>query len=155
MGFDDYNIKEIPVTIGALPKDLDGEYCNGGFNYESVLWICFTVNQCARYMFNPKRSYKKDIQHIGWYIKGTWCTRGIIMKSTNNLQIDYFVGAAFSGLWIYENELDLTSVNIKSRFLFMWREYLISWSSRLQSEIALSIVDAEYIAKSMPMNDLI
>ena len=94
------------------------------------------------------------MKHIGRYLKGTR-TKGIIMKPTNNLQIDCFVDADFAGLWGYEDELDPTSVKSRSGFLFMLGGCPISWSSRLQSEIALSTMEAEYVAMSMAMKDLI
>ena len=80
--------------------------------------ISFAVNQCARYAFNPRRSHEEAMKHIGRYLKGTR-TKGIIMKPTNNLQIDCFVDADFAGLWGYEDELDPTSVKSRSGFLFM------------------------------------
>ena len=66
MVLDDSNVKETPAIRGTLPKDIDGEDCNEGFNYASVLGmplglqghsrpeITFAINQCARYVFNPK-----------------------------------------------------------------------------------------------------
>ena len=37
MGLDDANIKDTPAVKATLPKDLEGEECNEGFNYASVL----------------------------------------------------------------------------------------------------------------------
>lgn len=77
------------------------------------------------------------------------------MKPTKNQQIDCFVDADFTGLWGYEDEKDPTSVKSRRGFLFMLCGYPISWSSRLQNEIALSTTDAEYVAMSMAMNNFI
>jgi hypothetical protein len=60
MGLDDANAKETPAEYGALPADREGDPCNEGFNYPSVVGmliypasnsrpdIAFAVHQCAR-----------------------------------------------------------------------------------------------------------
>ena len=65
IGLDNANTKEIMAQQKTLPKDGNGERCNGTFNYESVVGmllylkghsrsdISFVVNQCARYTFGP------------------------------------------------------------------------------------------------------
>jgi hypothetical protein len=62
MGLEDANPKESPAEHGALPTDREGDPCNEGFNYPSVvgMLIClasnsrpdvaFAVHQCARFM---------------------------------------------------------------------------------------------------------
>ena len=166
MGLDDANCKETPATCSTLPKDKDGEECNEDFNYASVLGmllylqghtrpdISFAVNQCARYAFGPRRSHEEAMKHIGPYLKGTR-DKGTIMTPSENLQLDCYVDADFAGLWNYEEDMDPTSVKSRSGFLFMLGGCPISWVSRLQSEIALSTMESEYVAMSVAMKDLI
>ena len=94
------------------------------------------------------------MNHIGRYIKGTR-DKGIIMKPSMKLQIDCYVDSDFASLWNHEKSTDPTSVKIRSEFLFTLGECPISWVSRLQSEIALSTMEAEYVAMSVTMNERI
>ena len=162
MGLDDTNGKDTPAICATLPKDKDGKECNADFNYASVLGmllylqghtrpdISFAVNQCARYTFSPRRSHEEAMKHIGRYLKSTR-DKGIIMTPTEKLQLDCFVDADFAGLWNYEKDIDPTSVKSRSGFLFMLGGCPISWVSRLQSEIALSTMESEYVAMSVSM----
>ena len=166
MGLEESNSKDTPAIHDKLPKDADEDAYNEGFNYSSVLGmllylqghtrpdISFTVNQCARYVFHPKRSHEEAMKHIGRYLKGTH-DKGISMKPSKDLQIDCFVDADFAGLWNYEDNLDPTSVKSRSGFLFMLGGCPISWTNRLQSEIALSTMESKYVAMNMAMKDLI
>ena len=166
MGLENANPKETPAKHGTLPKDAQGEDCNEDFNYASVVGmllyleghsrpdISFAVNQCSRYTFAPKRSHKEAIKHIGRYLKGTR-DKGITLKPTKDLKIDCFVDDDFAGLWGYEDDQDPTSVRSRSGFLFIVGGCVISWSTKLQTEIALSTMESEYIAMSMAMKELI
>ena len=48
VGLDDANTKETPTIRGALPKDLDGDDCNEGFNYASVLGMLLYLHGHSR-----------------------------------------------------------------------------------------------------------
>lgn len=83
MGLDNSNSKDTPATECMSQKNSNGNECNKGFNYASVLGmllylhgdthtdISFAVNQCAQYAFNPRRLHEEAMNHIGHYIKGT------------------------------------------------------------------------------------
>ena len=166
LGLDGANTKETPATHGTLPKDGTGEACNETFNYASVVGmllylsghtrpdIAFAVSQCARYSCCPRRSHEEAIKRIGRYLKGTR-DKGIIMFPKLSFQIDCYVDADFAGLWNYEDSMDPTSVKSRTGFLFTVGGCPISWVSRLQNECALSTMEAEYIAMSTAIKDLI
>ena len=62
--------------------------------------------------------------------------------------------ADYVGLWKVENESD--PVCVKSNWLcYVTGGCKLTWASRLQTEIALSTVEAEYIALSTAMKDLL
>ena len=166
MGLDDANPKDTPSIFGTLIKDDNGEECDEDFNHTSVLGmiiyiqghtqpdISFAVNQYARYAFGPRCSHEEAIKYIGRYLKGTG-DKVIIMTPSMKLQIDCYVDSDFSDLWNYEESTDPTSVKSRSFFLFTFGGYHISGVSSLQSEIALSTMEAEYIAMSVSMKDLV
>ena len=116
--------------------------------------IAFAVSQCARYSFCPRHSHEEALKRIGRYLKGTR-DKGIIMKKSKSLKLDLYVDADFAGQWSYENDMDPTSVKSRSGWLVTIGGSPIAWVSRLQSEISLSTMEAEYVALSSSMKDLL
>ena len=64
------------------------------------------------------------------------------------MRIDMFVDANLSGLYTTEDKMDPFSVKNRTGVLLTFGNAPILWCSNLQSEIALSILEAEYIALS-------
>jgi hypothetical protein len=61
----------------------------------------------------------------------------------------------FAGLWGVEYDQDTTSVKSRTGFLIMFMNCPLLWVSKLQTQIALSTMEAEYIALSSAMRELI
>jgi hypothetical protein len=166
MGLESANHKRTPAIIGALGKDADGEQCNESFSYASVVGmlmyltghsrpdIGFAVHQCARYTHFPKRSHEEALKHIGRYLKGSR-TRGLIIQPSQDLKIDLYVDASFAGLWGYEDKHDPACVKSRTGFVIFVGGCPIVWGSKLQTEIAGSTMEAEYIAMSESLKHLI
>ena len=72
------------------------------------------------------------------------------------MALDCYVDADFAGFWKSEDDQDPDSVK-KSRtgYILTIGGYPLLWVSRLQMEIALSTLKAEYIALSQVMQDLL
>ena len=66
----------------------------------------------------------------------------------NNLCIDMYADADFAGLYNTEDKQDPVSVKSRDGILLTFGNVPILWSSKLQSEIALLTLEAEYIALS-------
>ena len=77
------------------------------------------------------------------------------MKSSQSLQIDCYVDDKFAGLWNHEDSADPTSVKSHSGYLFTFGGCPIWWSSKLQTEITLSTIEAEYVAMSIAMKEIL
>ena len=71
------------------------------------------------------------------------------------MKIDCFVDADFAGLWGAESPHDSTSVKSRTGYVINLAECPVIWVSKLQSDIALSTMEAEYNALSMAMKDLL
>ncbi len=71
------------------------------------------------------------------------------------IQLDAFVDADFSGLYGIEDSQDPVSSRSRTGFVFLLGNCPVLWKSSLQSETALSTVEAEYIALSTAMRELI
>ena len=166
MGLEGANSKRTPAEHGGLARNKNGDSCNESFIYASVVGmlmylasnsrpdIAFAVHQCARFTHDPRHSHELALKRIGKYLIGTR-TKGLIMNPTDDLAIDMYVDADFAGLWGIEDPDDPTSVKSRTGFVIMIGGCPVLWSSKLQSEIALSTMQAEYIALSMAMRDLL
>ena len=63
--------------------------------------------------------------------------------------------ADFAGLWGSENDQDPVSVKSRTSYLIMFMGCPLLWVSKLQTQIALSTMESEYITLSQAMRDVI
>ena len=153
------------TECAALPQDLDGTPASGTINYASVvgmlLYLCghsrpdiaFAVHQCARYTFEPKRSHEVALLRIGRYLKGT-LDKGLILNPTESFSIDCYPDADFAGLWGYEKPDDPHCVRSRTGYIITLAGCPVLWRSSMQTMIALSTMESEYIALSTACKDL-
>ena len=116
--------------------------------------ITYTVHQCARFTHNPKVSHGNAVKRICHYLQGTK-TKGIILCPSKQLTIDCFVGADFARQWNVEDQQDPQCVKLHTRYILMVGSCQVHWVSQRQSEVAISTMEAEYIALTTAMQDLI
>ncbi len=112
------------------------------------------VHQCARFSANPRENHTEAIKQIARYLKGT-SNEGIRMKPTEN-KFKVYVDADFGGLWD-KNIAEDRPITSKSRtgYVVTYADCPIIWASQLQSEIALSTTEAEYLAMSTALRNTI
>ena len=159
--------KLTPATKEPLVADKDGMPPQGRFSYPSVIGmlqylqghsrpdITYAVSQCSRYTHNPRRSHEIALEHIGQYLKHTQ-DEGLVLKpSHDNLNVDCFVDADFAGLWPYEDKQDPSCVKSRTGFTLCIANCPIIWTSKLQTDIATSTMEAEYNALSLAMKSVI
>ncbi len=153
-----------PAEKAALGEDVDGPPASGQINYASVIGmllylghsrpdIAFATHQCARYTFSPKLSHEEALKRIGCYLKGTM-TRGLILHPSNELKIDCYPDADFAGLWTRDKVDDPHCVRSWTGYVICVSDCPVLWTSKLQSEIALSTMEAEYVALSSSCRNL-
>jgi hypothetical protein len=73
----------------------------------------------------------------------------------DSFEIGSFIDADFAGLWSYEDPDDHVCVRSRTGFVICIFCCPVSWITRLQTTIALSTMESEYVALSMAMRDLI
>ena len=95
------------------------------------------IIQRARFTHNPKASHATAVKHIIHYLKGTR-DQGMLLKPNGQLQVDCYVDADFEGLWGAEDDQDPISVKSRSGHVIFFMGCPFSWSSKLQTQIALS-----------------
>jgi len=168
LGLDDgyARVKHTPAEIKPLVKDADGAPAVEGFSYASVVGmllylsghtrpdIAYAVNCCARYMFCPRHSHELALKRIGRYLKAT-ATRGMVINPTRELSIDAYPDADFAGMYGHENHCDPSCAKSRSGFVIVFAGVPVMWQSKLQTETALSTMEAEIIALAACMRELI
>ena len=117
--------------------------------------IAYAVHQCARFSHLPKASHEIGVKHIVRYLKGTRDKGLIIKPDAKDLKLGLFADADFAGLFAAEDELDPDGVKSRTGVLLNFGGVPVCWSSKLQSEITLSTLEAEYIALSQGMRELV
>jgi hypothetical protein len=155
---------DTPAETGALGRDVDGKEASGTINYASVVGmllylghsrpdISFATHQCARYNHSPKQSHEEALKRIGRYLKGT-LQKGLILNPSHSLKIDCYPDADFAGLWTRDDKQDPHCVRSRTGYVICVSNCPVLWKSKLQSEIALSTMEAEYVALSTSCRDL-
>ncbi|XP_068497825.1 secreted RxLR effector protein 161-like [Phaseolus vulgaris] len=99
--------------------------------------IMFVVCLCARFQSCPKESHLKAAKRILKYMKGT-ISMGLWYPSLSPIHLVGYSDSDFAGC-----KLDRKSTSGTCHLL---GSCLISWHSKKQACVALSIVEAEYIA---------
>ena len=87
-------------------------------------------------------------------MKGTK-KNGIIMYPKHYKGLGFFVDADFAGGWSTNESDDPASVYSRKGYIIKYWNCPILWASKLQSEISLSTSEAEYIAGSQTMMEII
>lgn len=166
MGLEDSKPVSTPALKEPLLKDEFGAPCQETWSYASVVGmmmylgsnsrpeIAFAVHAAARHTHSPKRSHEIALKRIARYLKGTR-NKGMIVRPTQNCQLDLFVDADFAGLWNIQEADDPVTLRSRTGFVATLGGNPILWGSKLQTEIALSTTEAEYIAASTAMRAFI
>ena len=166
------NGKATPAEHAPLTRDADGPPAKGDYHYASVVGmllylsghsrpdIAYAVNCAARYMFNPWRSHEEALKRIGRYLKSTR-EKGLIINPVcgkdgvaDVLKIANYPDADFVGLFGFEKPTDPASAKSRTGFTILVAEVPVLWISKLQTETALSTMEAEIVALSHSCKEL-
>jgi hypothetical protein len=131
--------------------------CNWAINVFSKQFetdIAFATHQCVRFSHAPKTSHANAVKLIVRYLKGT-AENGLIIKPRNLYELDCYVDADFAGLYIYEDDQDPVCVKSRTDYVLLLAVCPVLWVSKLQTKITVSTMEAEYVALSQAMRDLI
>ena len=164
--FTDCNGCETPATTDPLHIDKHGAPFDESWQYDSIIGmlmylagntrpdIAYAVHQAARFTHAPRRSHASGIKRILRYLQRTK-REGLLLKPTKDFSVDCYVDADFGGLYGTEDKDNPVSVKSRTGYVIMYRGSPLMWVSKLQTQIALSTMEAEYIALSQSMRDLI
>jgi hypothetical protein len=143
------SIKTLMGTNGHLDLDLGGTSIDQKVYrsmIRSLLYICafradimLSVCMCARFQAAPKDCHLRAVKRIIRYLVltpnlGLWC------PEESHFELHEYSDADYAGC-----KVDRKSTSRTCQFLG-WP--LVSWSSKKQNSVALSMAEAEYVAAS-------
>eukprot|EP00957_Ditylum_brightwellii_P159255 12121229-Ditylum_brightwellii.AAC.1 len=99
-------------------------------------------------------SHERAVQQIPKYLSVT-SDHGIVYNPDPSLGIQCYVDADFARSWAKADADNPESVMSQTGFVIMYVGYPVLWQSKMQTEIALSTAEAEYIALSSTMQEVI
>ncbi len=112
------------------------------------------MHQSARFCSNPKKSHATAIKYIGRYLASTK-DKGIHIKP-NDKGFECYVDASHTGDWKQSAAIDdPTTARSRTGYIIQFAGYPVIWTSRIQTEIALSVTEAEYIALSSAAREIL
>jgi hypothetical protein len=117
------------------------------------------VHQCAEFSASPMRLHEEAVMRIGQYLLSTQ-DRGMTYTPDPTKGIKVYVDANFTGGWDPGDAMNADNVYSQTGYIIWYAGCPIYWQSKLQTEIALSTAEAEYIALSkalwetLPMTSL-
>ena len=162
------NTKKTPaVPTNLLHKDTDGTNMTSEFHYRSVIGkfnflekstrpdISVSVHQCARFSERPKRSHAEAVKRIGRYLLATR-DKGLLIHPNERRYFECWVDANFSGNWQQRDaHNDPMTSKSRSGWIVRFAGAPITWASKIQMITALSTTEAEYIALSTSLREVI
>jgi hypothetical protein len=155
-----------PAETSPVGSDLDGLPFNETWEYDSLVGmlmylasntrpdIAYAIHQAARYSHGTKNSHAIAVKIILRYLKGT-ADKLIIFKPKKSNKIDCHVDSDFAGLFGVEDGLKLICAKSRTGYVINFCDVPIIWVSKMQTQIALSTMESEYIALYQSMRYLI
>ena len=162
------NAKTTPAqSTVILKRGINDPPGKEAFNYKSIVGklnylekgsrpdIAYAVHQCARFMEKPKQVHYDAVKRLERYLLHTK-DKGLVPRPDPDRSLDTFADADFSGNWNkHEAADDPSTAKSRTGYIIKLAACSILWASKLQTQIALSTTEAEYIALSQALRETI
>jgi hypothetical protein len=153
-----------PGRQTVFGRNLRGDDFDGRFHYRAVVRklnflekgslpdIAYSVHQFSE---SPKESHAEAVMRICRYLMLT-IEQGIILDPQDVKSFEVYADANFCGNWNRSTAMNYTSAE-KSRtgYIISFAGCTITWASKLETQIALSTTETEYIALSQSLREVI
>ena len=163
----DTHIKSTPAASSKiLHRHADSKDFDNHFHYRRVIGklnylerstrpdIDYAVHQGARFSADPKQEHSNALKWLGRYLAGTR-DKGLIMKPQGS-SFDVYVDADFAGNWNpIDAPIDADTARSRYGYVVMYMGCPITWASKMQTEVALSTTESEYIGLSHTLRNVI
>ena len=164
VGLQDSKTKPVPAKVSLQlhafkhepPFELNFNYRSavGKLNYLAQTTrpdIMYATHQVAKYSSDPRHSHGEAILYLVRYLKKTR-DLGIRFKPNPGKGFECYCDADFSGNWNKQfAAVDPSTSKSRSGWIVFYAGCPVCWASKLQSQVALSTTEAEYIALSQAM----
>ncbi|KAM6543936.1 hypothetical protein CsatB_008383 [Cannabis sativa] len=100
--------------------------------------LCYSVSRVSKFMGKPGPEHWNATKWILRYLRGTMDVGLIYGKGSEHTNVVGYVDSDYAG--------DLDTRKSQTGYAFQLNQCTISWKSNLQSVVALSTTEAEYIA---------
>ena len=162
----DANPKDVPAVKPLLQKSKQGSKLpKENFHYRSIVGmlsylcgtrpdICMPTHQTSKFSNNPDASHFNAVKRIVKYLIGTKA-KGLMLKPDFSKGLDCFADADFAGPFDKTSSEDPENVLSRTGHVIKCMNCPMLWVSKMQSEIALSSTESEYIALSTALRDVI
>ena len=115
----------------------------------------YTIHQNAKYSADPRMSHGKAIIYLVRYLMRSRDI-GNQFSPNPNKGFDCYCDADFAGNWNMDVAVhDPSTAKSHSSWIIFYASCPIIWASKLQLQLALSTTEAEYIALSMSLQDVL
>ena len=94
------------------------------------------------------------MKRICRYLHGTK-DNGLVFNLSKKLVVDCYADAYFAGLWGHKDPQDTICARIRTGFVVTFANCPLFWVSKLQTDIALSTLNSEYVALSHSVRALL
>jgi hypothetical protein len=117
--------------------------------------IAYATHQVARFCEDPNAEHGEAIEHIAKYLRDT-ADQGLIFRPDISKSFDTYADADFVGNWHRMTASDDPSTaKSRSGYVIQYAGCPVAWASKLQTIIALSSCEAEYVSLSESLRDTI
>ena len=168
IGLKDSKTKTVPAKVSLqLHAFKDEPSFDLDFNYRSAVGklnyvaqttcpdIMYATHQIAKYSSDPRKPHGEAILYLVRYLKKTR-DYGLKFKPDPGKGFECYCDADFSGNWNKSfAQVDPSTAKSRSGWIVFYAACPVCWASKLQSQVALSTTEAEYIAMSQALRDVI
>ena len=168
MGYNDRTkAKDKPAVVGqVLHRAEDEPPHTAPWGFRSIIGklnfllstrpdLSFATHNAARFSHNPRECHTKAVQQICRYLYGTQ-NQGLIIDPTDEPLLEVYADAEFGGAWDKATARDdADTARSRIGYLIRYAGVPILWTSKLATEICLSVTEAEYISLSEALRSTI
>ena len=116
--------------------------------------ISVATHQCARFNNYPRLSHERAVKRTCKYLLSSK-NEGTIFRPDISRGLECHVDADFAGGWATGDGTQPETVLSRTSYIISYAGCPIYWASKLQTEIALSTTEAEYIALSTATREVL
>ena len=157
-----------PAKISqVLDKAVDEPSHAADWNYRSIIGklnylekstrpdLAFATHNAARFSSDPRQSHTAAVTKICRYLVGTR-DKGLIFEPSQDPELEVYADASFAGDWKRETATDdPATAHSRTGYVIMLADCPLIWASKLQTEIALSTTECEYVSLSEALRNVI